>query len=210
MSIYKSLFDSLDNFPTLYRFQGGKSLNRIMVDRTGINLTCRSFIYVSKSLNHHQYFSLKRVKQSINLQGLSYRIKTWEDLSNAITSVNNGRLNIEATSLSIKVFPFFIDVIKDNCQVNKGNNEIGHRKIEISDRRVRGGCFGFPDEWLQLFEKSIVIVKKKNITKQSIKDYSITPNNRVDKNTERESFLEFPPHNYFVNQYLMTFPNMIF
>lgn len=81
MSFYSEIIYDLikkDFIKELYRFQGAYSYDYYNTKTSSFNITPNdSYVYLSGSLDHHKYFSIKRIKQLINrdvLRDTPYRL----------------------------------------------------------------------------------------------------------------------------------------
>ncbi len=159
---------------TLYRFQGGNSFSCFSNDGDLINETNGGYIYFSTSLDHHKYFTMKRMKQILNrqvLQETSYRIRNYDlrniDSFNKIRElVINSETLCQLESFKLVYDASFLSLIKDNCcyQKDKPNSSM----IERVDRRVYGGGYGITDEWTDLLRYLTFFVSSLKISKTDI------------------------------------------
>ena len=154
-----------------YRFEGANTLSRFDFD----NGADSKYFYFSKSLEHHKYFILKRLKQLLNsyvYHNFGYSI-TYRNLSDYSKYPDIKKTIIDSDSISnLSSYKLLFDtslyyLINANC-VNSDIKENGIRYIERVDRKVRGGGYGIPDEWSELllylsFFKAELQISKKDI-----------------------------------------------
>ena len=174
MSLYHTISNNLlSDFDAkvFYRFEGANTVSRFNFD----NGTGSKYFYFSKSLEHHKYFILKRLKQLLSsdvYDKLGYHI-TYRNLSDYSKYPNIKRSIVESEDISnLSSYKLLFDpslyyLINGNC-INNDTKENGVRYIERVDRKVRGGGYGIPDEWNELllllsFFKAELQISKKDI-----------------------------------------------
>jgi len=172
MALYNSVVEKLkeeDYSKELYRFQGSNSYNCIKPNTIDNN----GYLYFSNSLDHHKYFSLKRIKQLLNkeLQELDLSLSL-QYLHNPETYSYIKRLVINSENIK-DLYSYrlvydknYLSLIKDNYfyQDNKPSNST----IERVDRRVYGGGYGVKDEWKDLLSYLTLFISKQEITREDV------------------------------------------
>lgn len=174
MAIYRDICRILDEdgyTKELYRFQGAKTKSRFSV----CDDASKDYIYFSNSLEHHEYFTIKRIKQLLNEElmkeyGIIFSNKTLHG-NYTYPAIKNFILNSDSIrslySFRLITSKSFEGLIKDNYQYNmkkQGNS----RYIERVDRRVYGGGYGVADEWKQLFVYLTYFSAQHKITREEL------------------------------------------
>ena len=156
MAIYRDVCEVLNRdgyTKEVYRFQGAKTKSKFSV----CDEVSRDYIYFSTSLEHHEYFTVKRLKQMLNEQlmheyGIIFSNKTLHG-TYTYPAIKNFVLNSDSIkslySFRLITCRAFDGLIKDNYQYNMSKQK-NSRCIERVDRRVYGGGYGVADEWKQL------------------------------------------------------------
>ena len=172
MALYNSTIQKLkkdDYAKELYRFQGSNSYNCIKSNTIDNN----GYLYFSNSLDHHKYFTLKRIKQllakelqeldlSLSLQYL-HDPKTYHQIKRLI--INSERIR-DLYSYRLIYDTNYLSLIKDNYfyQEKKPSSS----NIERVDRRVFGGGYGVKDEWKDLLSYLTLFISKQEITREDV------------------------------------------
>ena len=213
MAVYKDICRVLkhDNYASeVYRFEGARtrSVFSINGDVTG------DYIYFSKALDHHKYFSVKRIRQILNQLLI-------EELD---MPLSNKTLHDENDYRRIKNFIIYSDSIKDmysykliyaqpfgeliidNFQYNSNKNG-GTRSIERVDRRVYGGGYGVSCEWKELFQYLTFFSAKAKISRKDLLE--LLQNMKISGRMNRKDNISFLLGNddryiYEINPYLMS------
>ncbi len=160
MSIYKETIELLKLSGTaseLYRFQGAKSYGHFNIRTSKFNTDERdSYVYFSSGMDHHKYFTMKRIRQMINkmiLDGTPYEISSrdlrdFEDYKRIRDIVINSDKLEDLYSVKLITDHNFTGLIKDNAffQQDKATG----KPIEKVDRRVYGGGYGVATDWKDL------------------------------------------------------------
>jgi len=135
-----------------YRFEGAKTCSRFDFNNTQDN----GYIYISSSLDHHMYFTMRRLKQMIHTSLLEEEdipfvartIRSSEDYPRIKDFILYGEA-IDAVYSHRLVCPkIYGQLLKENCVRNTQPKE--KRKVERVDRRVYGGGYGIAEEWREL------------------------------------------------------------
>lgn len=178
MNTYKEVATELkkqDLISDLYRFQGGKSFEYFDIKKNRFSKNGEgNYIYFSSSLKHHQYFTLRRLRQLINqliLLDTPYIIsnkqlgdsKTFAQIKSLIN--NSDKLN-NVNSIHLMPDSSFMTLIKDNCFCAHEKNS--PNSIERVDRRVFSGGYGISAEWLQLLEIMTIFTTYQKIDSEKI------------------------------------------
>ena len=162
MSLYGKVIDDIrkENVSTdLFRFQGGKSFEHFDIKTsTFLDVSRDSYVYLSKSLDHHKYFTIKRIKQLLNRvvlyeKKLQITRKHLQDITNYRT-IKNAILNSDKIqnlySVQLICDRNTITLLKENCFSNrKKPNETAVEKV---DSTYYGGGYGITSDWKELFE----------------------------------------------------------
>ncbi len=160
MSLYSEVIEKVreeDISAELYRFQGGNSFNYFDIGSSSFLDSSRdSYIYLSQSLDHHKYFTIRRIRQLLNsvvLQEEDLQISCKHLRNNDhFSTIKNLVLNSDKLqslySVRLICDRNAITLMKENSfsQSDK-NNE---KSVERVDRRVYGGGFGVSAEWKDL------------------------------------------------------------
>ena len=148
MSLFNNTIETLEKegaVHELYRFQGGRS-NCCFDPETSEFVDMPSYIYLSKSLDHHKYFAVKRIKQLLTESVLSetkYDITT-KDLHNLSTyrtirrMVLNSELIPHLDSIKLVCDTSFIGLIRENS-FNNNNKHNAKPIVERVDHNRYGG-----------------------------------------------------------------------
>ena len=157
MALYKDICLDLLQDGTckeVYRFQGARTHS--ILDFNGKQND--GYIYYSNSLDHHKYFTLKRLKQTLNdalkketgesLSSMSIQnLEVYRALYDLIKHTNYFN---QMHSFKIACSRDFDTLAKENYILHEAKDHPG-RYIERVDRRVFGGGYGLADEWKKLF-----------------------------------------------------------
>ncbi len=179
MALYQDTWEQLKiNEPTkeFYRFEGARTCSKL--DLASEHKA--GYIYISKSLDHHMYFTMKRLKQMINRsllesEGTPFISRSLQDdvvyprIKNLIINGDN----IDSLYSHRLICPeSFSLLLKDNCVCNR-NLKNGKRMIERADRRVYGGGYGIADEWKDLLFYLTYFTATTRISRRDILDIII-------------------------------------
>lgn len=141
-----------------YRFQGHNSFECYDIRNNRFNNGKNHYVYFSKSIDHHYYFTVKRIRQLINaivLNDTHYKISR-KQLNDPISfnKIKNLIFNSEKVrnlnSISLVCDQVYYVLLKDNC-INSYEKTI-ESGIERVDRKVFGGGYGLTGAWLDLFD----------------------------------------------------------
>ncbi len=162
MSLYDEVITSVkeERITTdFYRFQGANSFDYFDIkNSTFLNDSRNSYVYLSHSIDHHKYFTLKRIRQLLNSmvlqeEGLQVSCKYLRD-NNSYSNIQHLILNSDKLqslySVRLICDRNAIMLMKENSfyQYEKDKG----RPIERVDRKVYGGGFGVAAEWTTLLE----------------------------------------------------------
>ena len=160
MSFYKKIIDNLEEaktFDEMYRFQGAKSYEHFNLKTSKYNeKTIDSYLYVSKSIDHHGYFAIKRIKQLLNkllsedrsLIISSSNIREEEKYSKIKHLILNSSKIENLFSIKLVTNNHIGKLLKENC-FHQDSKKV-NKAIERVDRRVYGGGYGLSGEWKEL------------------------------------------------------------
>lgn len=192
------------NVDELYRFQGYNSKHMLDLKNDGFSLNNDDkYFYFSKSLSHHKYFMVKRIRQLVNYILLetpydlsSKYIRSNDDFNNITKFVFNSDKIKNLNSMKFVYDSSYYKLIKDNACYND-ENKSGYM-VERVDRRVFGGGYGISKEWLKLLEILTFFYSYVNIDESCIK--KILKNMKINGNVTslyNVDFLNF--QNYKLN-----------
>ena len=155
----------------VYRFQGARTYSRFNIN----NSQNDGYIYYSNSLDHHMYFTLKRLRQILSdalqdktgdrLSSMSIQnLEVYSTLRDLIYHTNN--LN-QVHSFRIACSRDFDTLAKENYILHERKEHPG-KYIERVDRRVFGGGYGLADEWKKLFIALSYFSADKRISREDL------------------------------------------
>lgn len=176
MTCYEKIADEM-NLESFYRFQGYLSYNYFDRNKNliyGGESQETKYIYLSKSLRHHQYYMRKRIIQLINreiLKESSFQLtpKTLQNLSyyrEILQYIKNYQEPLNINSIELNFCPVFLNLIQGNGITNMMQKR--NRKIEIVDYKKNGGGYGFCDDWLRLLNHLTIFYRFRKITLEDI------------------------------------------
>ena len=174
MALYKeiSLAISSDELTKeIYRFQGAKTLSRLDLS----DPCSKGYIYYSNSIDHHMYFTVKRLKQMINdmiqrEMGITFNahnIRSEESYPRIKQLVLNEASLNNLHSYRIRCSKGLDNLVRQNCVYNE-KKRCDKRYVERVDRRVYGGRYGLADEWKELLVYLTFFTAHKRITREDI------------------------------------------
>ena len=174
MALYKETSSELLSASTAreyFRFEGGKTNSRFDINSEDNE----GYIYISNSLNHHMYFSLKRIKQILNremleLEHMPLTCKTIRDCE-IYPRIKNLILYDENLS-SVYSFrlgscPIVDSLLRENA-VYPNRQETKNKSAQRVDRRVYGGGYGLSEEWKRLFAALTYYTARTKITRKDL------------------------------------------
>lgn len=157
-----------------YRFQGHNSFDYFDI-RNNRFKNSDYYVYFSRGLYHHYYFTIRRIRQLLNtviLEGEDEMISR-KTLSNPekfghIKSLvfNSDKIG-ELTSIKLVCDNNFDRLIRENCANNR--NKPPHRGVERVDRKVYGGGYGVTGPWLDLMNHLTYFSSYSRITGDDIR-----------------------------------------
>lgn len=178
MSLYSEVISELrdkNSIRELYRFQGANSFGYYNIRTSTFEGTPNdNYVYLSGSLDHHEYFSVKRIKQLINsevLKDTPYTIsskdlrdmESYPIIKNLV--LNNERLT-DLYSVRLITASSAIRLMRENSFLNCKKPE--EKAVERVDRRVYGGGYGVSAEWKDLLLNLTYFDGYQRIDKDSI------------------------------------------
>ena len=213
MSLYKDIYYELEYHnltKEYYRFQGAKTLSRLNIG--GENDSC--YIYFSNSLDHHMYFTIKRLKQTIHRDlldekgfGISSQNLRNSDINPIIKKfvLSTDKLS-DLYSYRLVVSHSLEGLMKENCVLNEEKNN-GIPYIKRADRRVYGGGYGVSCEWKELFQYLTFFSAKAKISRKDLLE--LLQNMKISGRMNRKDNISFLLGNddryiYEINPYLMS------
>ncbi len=178
MCIYEDTISILNQTGTadnLYRFQGGHSKGVFDVKTSRFQPDSREkYIYFSSGLDHHKFFTVKRIRQLLNnevLYGTSLEV-TRRNLGNpreyqAIRNflVNTDKLP-ELHSVRLVTDNNFLRLMKENSCIPEDKSE--PKIVERVDRGVYGGGYGVTEDWRDLLEALTLFTGTQRISREDI------------------------------------------
>jgi len=177
----------------VYRFQGAKTRSNFSLVDDDLS---RDYIYFSNSLDHHKYFSVKRIKQLLNSilleeEGIPLSNKTLHN-NDGYNAIRNLIINTDKFkslyTFRLVLSDSFDGLIRDNYQYNIGKKS-GFRGIERVDRRVYGGGYGVSDEWKQLMVYLTYFSLNHKITRDEL--LKLIRNMRMTNRISRKDNIDF-------------------
>ena len=174
MALYKEIcLDLLQDgtVKEVYRFQGARTHS--VLDFNGRQND--GYIYYSNSLDHHKYFTLKRLKQALNdalksdvgVSLSSMSIQNLEIYRSLCDLINHTNYFNQMHSFKIACSRDFDTLAKENYILHEAKDHPG-RYIERVDRRVYGGGYGLADEWKKLFVYLTYFSANKRISRDEL------------------------------------------
>jgi len=179
MGLYNKVISGLreeSDIKELYRFQGSGSFSYFNIKNSRFDKR-NSYVYFSKSLDHHKYFMVKRIKQLINkivLCDSPYRLSlftlsdpcTFDAIKNLV--INDERLP-DLYSIRLYSDLNIYNLINNNSF--KQNEKMSSEYIEKVDTRVYGGGYGISSEWLDLFSYLTYFNAYKRIDRYDVAEF---------------------------------------
>lgn len=169
MSLYRDISDKISSSETtkeFYRFQGAKTASRID--------TGDEYIYFSKSIDHHMYFTIKRLKQLLSKllqeQDTVFNLRTLRSTEEYQTIKNlvlNGDKITDLYSYRLICSKSIEGLLRENCIYPNCKPKNG-KYIERADRRVYGGGYGVAEEWRELMSYLTYFTAEQKITKADL------------------------------------------
>lgn len=140
-----------------YRFQGHNSYDYYNLKTCSFDSPSDHYVYFSNTVNHHYYFTLKRIRQLLNdiLKGTPYTasgvalqsLETYQAVKNQVC--NSDKIS-DLNSISLICDQNLSKLLAENSTKNQDKTQ--SKVIERVDRRVYGGGYGVTDAWLDLFK----------------------------------------------------------
>ena len=207
MSLYREAIIELDKnhiVTEYYRFQGANSYEHFNLKDSQYNENTKSnYLYFSKSLKHHEYFTIKRIKQLLN------NIL----LEESLPIISNNNLRDDQTYSKIKKLILYNSKIKDLYSIklttNKNMEKLlrencfkqktkkSNQAIERVDGRVYEGGYGLSKEWKELLYLLTYFTSFHTIDRKDI--IQIITNMRINKRISHKDNIDFiinNPENY--------------
>jgi hypothetical protein len=193
MAIYKDICHDIkkdDLAREVYRFEGARTRSSFAINED----ISGDYIYFSKSLDHHKYFTVKRIRQMINRllldeYGIPLSNATLHDDYHKIKHLVLYNENIkDLHSYRLVCASPFEELIRDNYQYNH-DKKSGNRGIERVDRRVYGGGYGVSDEWKKLMVYLTMFTASHKITRNDLLE--LIRNMKVTNRISRKNNIDF-------------------
>ena len=207
MSLYREAIRELnqeDLVKEMYRFQGANSYEHFNIKTSKYNQnTIDNYLYFSKSIDHHEYFTIKRIRQLLNKlleEETDYKL-TLKELgeSNSYTHIKNFILNTEKLedlySIKLVTNKNIDQLLKENSFKLEEKRKPG--SVEKVDRRVYGGGYGITKEWKELLYALTYFTSFHTIDKKDI--IELLQNMRRTGRLNRKDNIDFilkNPENY--------------
>ena len=176
MALYRDVCEELarDGYTKeVYRFQGAKTCSKIEIGQK--KPKDKGYIYVSGSMDHHMYFTMKRLKQMINKVLLEETGERFSARNIQSTEMYSTIRNLILYSDGLQplysyrlVCSDVLDSLMKNYCVRNDQKESGKRYIERVDRRVYGGGYGLGDEWKELLDYLTFFTASTTITRKDL------------------------------------------
>lgn len=179
VTLFEELLESSrkDNLiQSIYRFQGGNSIEKINFSQGHFSYNePNSYVYFSKTFNHHKYFASRRLSQFINevalkdsnLKVSKNSLTNIENFKALKVAVKNFRWIEDISSLEFCVHPFFMTLLEENTISSK--RKISQTKLpEKVDGRKYNGGYGICGEWMELMECFTFFVKTKEVKNEHL------------------------------------------
>ena len=191
-----------------YRFEGAKTCSKL----NSSNQNDSGYIYISKSQDHHMYFTMRRLKQALNAL---YIEETGESLTNGSIRSNETYpvirdLVLYGSSIS-PLYSYrlitpssFERLIKENC-IRNDQPKNGKKYVERVDKRVYGGGYGLADEWKNLLLYITFFTAQTRISKNDLYDLIIKMRQTgklTSKDHLQDIIANHDRYTYEVNPYL--------
>ena len=207
MSLYKEAIIELDKnniIKEFYRFQGANSYEHFNLKESQYNENTKdNYLYISNSLKHHEYFTLKRIKQLLNtiLKEESLPIISNNNLREYETYLKIRRLLlynprvVDLYSIKLVTNKKMEKLLKENCTKQEIKKSI--QGVEKVDNRVYGGGYGLSKEWKELLYLLTYFNSFHTIGRKDI--IQIINNMRINKKISHKDNIDFilnNPENY--------------
>ena len=174
MALYKEISTAISSeelTKEIYRFQGAKTLSRLDLS----NPSSKGYIYYSNSIDHHMYFTVKRLKQMVNEASQkelgivlnSHNLRGEDTYQRIKKLVINSPCFNNIHSYRIRCSRGLDDLVRQNCVYNENKRSDKHY-VERVDRRVYGGGYGLADEWKELLVYLTFFTAYRRITREDI------------------------------------------
>lgn len=213
MALYQDVWVQLkESEPSIefYRFEGAKTCSKLDLSSGNHD----EYVYISKSLDHHMYFTIRRLKQMINSSllesdNIPFVSRTLRD-DTVYPKVKNLIINgdsIDSLYSYRLICPrSFGLLLKDNC-FNNSNLKDGKRVIERADRRVYGGGYGLSLEWRDLLTYLTYFTASTRINRRDILDIIIkmkTSGKMTYKNHLADIVTDIDRYQFKMNPHIMS------
>ena len=196
----------------LYRFQGAKSFECFDIRTSRFNKNQNpNYVFFSSSLDHHKYFTAKRLRQLINRQVLKdspYQLSqkslgSTESYSRIRNIVLNSEKIQDLHSIRLVCDQSFKELIISNWY--QQSRRYSNKPIERVDARVYGGGYGIAQEWQELLSYLTYFAAYRRINREDVADY--LSNMRRSCKILRKENLDFlleedESYNYTLNPHL--------
>ena len=195
----------------LYRFQGAKSFNCFDI-RTSkfVDKQNPNYVFISSSLDHHKYFTARRLRQLLNrvvLKDSPYQIclKSVSNLD-SYNEIKSLILNSESINNLYRLRFLCHRNMKSLLYTNATRQIKREEKkpVERVDARVFGGGYGVAQEWQSLLAYMTYLSAYQKIDREAILAFlgEMKRNSRIINKDNLNFLLEEGTYNYRINPHL--------
>ncbi|MCI8394885.1 MAG: hypothetical protein HFH86_05360 [Bacilli bacterium] len=179
MTLYEELYPRLNNLESFYRFEGYKSYQNYIFNDPFANplQTVNKYVYYSKTLKHHLYYTSKRIEQFLKNEILMEKDRNlWVNMDiKKIKEIINQILNFQyrntMSSIELKYCPIFQQLMSQNTVNNMREKETNQKYIECCDLTRAGGGYGLSEEWLLLLNYLTILYCYREINMEDVKTW---------------------------------------
>lgn len=162
----------------LYRFQGAKSFECFDIRTSRFNTKQNpNYVFFSSSLDHHKYFTAKRLRQVVNKQVLKETplelcqkslgsIESYQKIVNLV--INSEKIQ-DLYSIRLVCDRNFKELMISNWY--QQSRRESNKPIERVDARVYGGGYGFAQEWQDLLSYLTYFTAYRKIDREAVAEY---------------------------------------
>lgn len=178
MTIYEEVYYNTPDLSKFYRFEGFNSYPYFQFQEDTYLTNILNYIYFSGSEKHHMYYVTKRLKQLIseltskNVGCQFNKAALLDPLSfNEIEKyIENYSFGDKLLSIEFSVSNLINEMLYKNT-INNRRKILNDRRIEKVDSHIKGGGYGFCDEWLSVFNLLTFFYSYQRITYDNILDF---------------------------------------
>lgn len=192
----KQFYLQCSEFPKLYRFEGTKSYHHFDFSSKNFLNHTNHYIYFSKTLKHHSFYTAKRLRQFIEnelLEGKKFALKQSiadiDQFQKMIQMIECSPLE-EQTSIEFTTSPIFFKLLADNTTFHSEKAK-GEHLAEKVDGKQSGGGYGFCDEWLELFQFFTYFYVHQRIRRNDVINFLYAYRNKILHHSFPSSLVPF-------------------